>query len=139
MQIITELKKKKKKAPSRVNMVTVSRNNVCLIDCVFLCILSAAFGILWLDLDLGVRVNYISKLLTFLHHIFLAFFKFIYIYIYLYISRVFYILVSSDKKHAIKLFIFLYVYRDRCEKLFDTKRFEVCSPVLYICITIYIL
>lgn len=66
-------------------MVTVSRNNVCLIDCVFLCILSAAFGILWLDLDLGVRVNYISKLLTFLHHIFLAFFKFIYIYIYIYL------------------------------------------------------
>lgn len=32
----------------------------------FLCILSAAFGILWLDLDLGVRVNYISYKL-FLH------------------------------------------------------------------------
>lgn len=38
------------------------RNDVCLTDCVFLCILSAAFGILWLDLDLGVRVNHIFKL-----------------------------------------------------------------------------
>lgn len=33
----------------------------------FLCILSAAFGILWLDLDLGVRVNYISKLFLYSH------------------------------------------------------------------------
>lgn len=30
-------------------------NDVCLTDCVFLCILSAAFGILWLDLDLWCK------------------------------------------------------------------------------------
>lgn len=42
------------------------RNDVCLTDCVFLCILSAAFGILWLDLDLWCKSQlYFSKL--FLH------------------------------------------------------------------------
>lgn len=71
---------------------SVSRNDVCLTDCVFLCILSAAFGILWLDLDLGVRVNHISKLYLYfyIHVVSFSLYTYIYIYTYLYI----YLIVS---------------------------------------------
>lgn len=40
---------------TRNNERLLYRNDVCLTDCVFLCILSAAFGILWLDLDLWCK------------------------------------------------------------------------------------